>query len=484
MTGLRSYLSQPISIAPLTSFRVLFGAAMLVSVLRFVLNGWVDDLYIRPIFFFKYYGFEWVQPLGAAGMYAVFAVMALGALGIALGAFYRWSAVAFFLTWTYVELLDVTNYLNHYYFVSIAAFLLIWVPAHRAFSVDAWRKPDLVVGQVPRWVVGIFRLQLGIVYVFAGIAKVNSDWLLRAMPLKLWLASRSHYPLIGWIFKTSWGAMAFSWMGCLYDLFVPFFLLMRRTRPFAYAAVIGFHLITWWLFPIGMFPFIMILGTLVYFPGEWHEKWQGRMRALWSFVRMKATNAKMHEVETPTLRAFMASWQKSSATHTQGEWKPKFTNAFPTLIALHFAIQVLLPFRYLLYPQNLFWHEQGYRFSWRVMLMEKAGYATFHIRDPKTGRSTEVQNSDYLQPNQERMMATQPDLILQFAHFLDAEYQARGIENPEVYADVHATLNGGGSRPLIDPKVDLSLEVEGFQTKDFILPYEQAMPTYSEETKR
>ncbi len=460
MQRLRTYLSEPISIAPLTSFRVLFGGVMLVSVLRFLWNGWVHDLYVKPTFFFKYYGFEWVQPVGEVGMYALFGVMALAALGIALGLFYRIAAVTFFLTWTYVELLDVTNYLNHYYFVSIAAFLLIWVPAHRAFAVDAWRRPEMALRQVPRWVVGIFRLQMGMVYVFAGIAKVNTDWLLRAMPLKIWLASRSHYPLIGWLFKTSWGAMAFSWMGCLYDLCVPFLLLMRRTRPFAFGAVIGFHLLTWWLFPIGMFPFIMILGTLIYLPGEWHEKWQARILR---WLPLRPANL--------------------SGLPIAKIWKPRYANAFLLFFCLHFTIQLFLPFRYLLYPENLFWHEQGYRFSWRVMLMEKAGYATFHVRDPQTGRSTEVQNQDYLQPNQERMMSTQPDLILQFAHFLDAEYQRKGIQNPEVYADVFATLNGSGSRPFIDPKVDLSMVEDGFGTKQFILPFEQNLPTYSLETR-
>ena len=80
-------------------------------------------------------------------------------------------------------------------------------------------------------------------------------------------------------------------------------------------------------------------------------------------------------------------------------------------------------------------------------------------------------------------MSTQPDLILQFAHFLDAEYQRKGIKNPEVYADVYATLNGSGSRPFIDPTVDLSAVEDGFGRKHFILPFEQALPTYSLETR-
>jgi Vitamin K-dependent gamma-carboxylase len=479
---IRQYITEPISIAPLASFRALFGLVMCVSVLRFMARGWVHELYLKPTFFFKYYGFEWVQPLGATGMYAVFVLMAASALGIALGAFYRVSAVTFFLSWTYVELLDVSNYLNHYYFVSIAAFLLIWVPAHRSFSVDAWRKPEIAVGQVPRWVVGIFRLQLGMVYGFAGLAKVQGDWLLRAQPMRMWLPARAHLPIIGGLLQQTWVAFLFSWLGCIYDLTVPFLLLLRRVRPYAYAAVIAFHLLTWWLFPIGMFPFIMIAGTLVFFPGEWHARMQGRILALFTAThRSGQASAQRHQGFGVGAMRFW--WENSAALHLPKVWKPKFGNAFLALICLHFSLQVALPFRYLLYPENLFWHEQGYRFSWRVMLMEKAGYASFHVRDPRTGRTDEVRNSDYLQPQQERMMSTQPDLILQFAHFLDAEYQRQGIPNPEVYADVYATLNGSGSRLLIDPKVDLSAEKESFWAKKFVLPFEQFSPTFSEETK-
>ncbi len=85
-------------------------------------------------------------------------------------------------------------------------------------------------------------------------------------------------------------------------------------------------------------------------------------------------------------------------------------------LSLHFAIQIVMPFRYVLYPGKLFWTEQGFRFSWRVMLMEKGGYAIFHVRDPESGREGEVDNAAYLSPNQEKMMSTQPDMILQFAH--------------------------------------------------------------------
>ena len=457
---------------------------MFISVIRFMLNGWVDQLYVQPKFFFSYYGFEWVKPLGETGMHVVFVLMAVAALLVALGLFYRVSALSFFMLFTYVELLDKTNYLNHYYFVSIVAFLMIWLPAHQYFSLDVLRRPSIRRTHVPRWYVGAIRVQLGMVYFFAGVAKLNYDWLVRAMPLKIWLPAKAHLPVIGGLLKAKWAAFLFSWVGCLYDLTVPFLLTWKRTRILAYMAVIGFHLMTFFLFQIGMFPFIMILCTLVFFPAEGHRKvveWvSGRFSPLVGAGRRLAQRAVDQRGVNQVQGVYRTQGEPVHNAQVEPPARPYGRvgvhirkKLLFTFLALHFFIQVLLPFRYLLYPKDLFWHEQGFRFSWRVMLIEKAGYATFHIKDPATGRSGEIQNCDYLTANQEKMMATQPDMILQFAHFLEKEYQKQGIEDPEIYAEVYVTLNGSGSRPFIDPEVDLTKEKEGFHRKTWILPFEQ-----------
>ena len=143
-----------------------------------------DSLYVTPPFHFTYWGFEWVQPLGETGMHLLFFTLIVASLLIALGLFYRPAIVIFFLGFTYVELLDVTTYLNHYYFVSLVSLLLIFLPANRDYSLDA--RWGLVARrtQTPLWTLGILRFQMGLVYVFAGLAKLNADWLLRAEPLK------------------------------------------------------------------------------------------------------------------------------------------------------------------------------------------------------------------------------------------------------------------------------------------------------------
>jgi hypothetical protein len=444
---LKPFLTAPVSAAPLAVFRVIFGGVMLFSLLRFIGKGWVTELYVAPKVYFPYYGFKWVQPLGEGGMYALFGLMALSALGLTLGLFYRWSAVLFFASFTYGELIDKTNYLNHYYFVSVVAFLLILVPAHRHFSLDVLRQPRLWVSHVPRWAVLIFQLQLGLVYFFAGVAKLNPDWLLDAMPLRYWLPAHTHLPLIGPLLDQAWVAFLFCWFGTLYDLSIPFFLSWGRSRPLAYATVVVFHVLTAMLFQIGMFPYIMMATTLVFFSEAFHQRVLGVLRR---FARVRLPGQ-------PVFAGLPSLSQK----------------VLFSLLALHFAVQVLAPFRFLLYPDKLFWTEQGYRFSWRVMLMEKTGTAFFYVRDPRTGQETEIHNRDYLTVNQEKMVASQPDMILQFAHLLREDYKRKGVPDPQVRAEAYVSLNGRGSRLLIDPAVDLAAERESFLPKKWILPFDE-----------
>ena len=418
-----------------------------------------DDVYQHPAFCdarlgecvlhkasipFYFYGFGWVKPLGETGTYALFVLMATAAICIAIGLFYRISAILFFLAFTYVELLDKTTYLNHYYLVSIIAFLLILVPAGSYFSVDAWRKPNNKVTYVPAWCINIFKLQLVLVYFFAGVSKLTYDWLIAAMPLKIWLPASSHLWLIGDLLTKAWVAYAFSWFGMLFDLLIGFFLLSKRWCKPAYLLVVVFHLFTGWFFKIGMFPYIMIAITLVFFPAKAHLR-------VFGWVGLSTS-------EGARRRVYKVS--------------PSVSSILAGILVLHFAFQLILPFRFMLYPGKLNWTEEGYRFSWRVMLMEKGGTAFFHVNDPATGRSTEIINSQYLTPFQETQMATQPDMILQYAHFLADVYQKKGIRNPVVTAESYVTLNGSGSRLYVDTAVNLAAENETlFGQNKWIRPF-------------
>lgn len=442
----RAWLDEPVGIAPLVTLRVVFGGMLLFSTLRFLLLGWVSDHYICPKFHFKYYGFEWVSSLPASGMYAAHILLAISSLCVMLGYRYRIAAILQFFLFTYIELVDLTYYLNHYYFVSIATALLIIVPAHRAFSIDILRHPEFRQTQAPRWSILIFQVQLAIVYFYAGLWKISYDWLMLALPLKIWVPANDQIPLIGSLFHWKWMPWLFSWFGMLYDLTIVCWLSWQRTRPWAYATVVVFHTLTGLMFQIGVFPLVMIGATLIFFSEEWHTRLWNRLRTWKRYIPFRPGSRQEVKISAPA---------------------PTSRYIFAALL-VHFAFQLLFPWRYVLYPGNIFWTEEGYRFCWRVMLMEKAGTATFYVKDSKTGREGEVLNGEFLNPHQEKQMAMQPDMILQYAHFLQHYYEQRGMQHPSVRAAVYITLNARPSRLLFDPQLDLTTIQDGWQTKTWL----------------
>lgn len=443
---IKAYFHKNTSSAPLAVFRMLFGLLMLVSILRFWANGWIDKLYIQPQFFFSYQGFEWVKPFGVS-TYGLFVLAAVSALFVAIGFKYRLAIITFFLSFTYIELMDKTTYLNHYYFVSLMSFLLILLPANAYYSIDAKLKPKAFQPKIPKWNIDAIKLLLGIVYFYAGLAKLNSDWLLNAMPLKIWLPSKADLPVVGSLLSEEWMAYAMSWSGAIYDLSIPFLLLFRKTRWLGFVLVVVFHAFTRILFPIGMFPFIMIASSLIFFSVSFHKS---ILQKLNSIARLIGFHVRKKEYAISR--------------------KPKFQPLVVGVLALFFMVQVALPFRFLLEKGELFWHERGYRFSWRVMLMEKAGYAQFTIKDPDTGKWFQVDNSQWLTSFQEKQMATQPDFILEYAQYLQEQYASKWNKAPEVYVSNYVALNGRTSQPYVNPEIDLTSGVDR-NHPELLLPF-------------
>lgn len=446
-TFVRKHINAPAEAAPLAVFRILFGVMMFFSIIRFWSYGWIDKLYIQPKFFFSYYGFEWIKPIGPY-TYIIFGLCGVSAFFVALGYRYRLAIILFFLSFTYIELMDKTTYLNHYYFISVLSFLMIFLPANAYFSIDAAKNPAKAFQFIPSWTLNSIKLLLGIVYFYAGLAKLNSDWLLNAMPLKIWLPSKFDIPFIGDLLSKEWVHYAFSWTGAAYDLAIPFLLLFRKTRPYAFILVIIFHVLTRVLFPIGMFPYIMIVSALIFFDAKLHYKIIGYLSTIFRINTAPFNNKRI-------LRTV-----------------PTITNSLKyTVIVTFFAVQLVLPFRYLLYPGELFWTEEGYRFSWRVMLMEKSGYAQFKIVNGATGKWFYVDNSDFLTTFQEKQMAFQPDFILEYAQYLKEHFEKDGHKNIEIYVNSQVSLNGRLSTTYIYPKVDLTKVKESFSHKNWIIPF-------------
>ncbi|HYD47002.1 MAG TPA: HTTM domain-containing protein [Terriglobales bacterium] len=438
------WLARPVDAASLAVVRILFGAILFAGLVRFMAEGWIEVLYVEPKIFLKYWGFAWVGVWSRAGMYAHYALLAGLALALAAGYRTRLAAALFFIGFTYVELVDVTNYLNHYYLVSIVALLMIFLPVGQVWSWDACRTPSPST-TVPAWVLYLLRFQVAVVYLNAGLAKLGSDWLLHAQPLGIWLAARDETPLIGSWLASGWVAYAMSWGGFLFDTTIVLWLSLRRTRPFAYALVVVFHLLTHVFFDIGLFPFLMTALATIFFAPDWPRRFPGNVSP--SFSRKGQGG---------------------------GSYLP--SRAAAVAIAVFCIVQVALPLRHLAYPGDVLWNEQGMRWAWKVMVREKNGSITYHVRDRDSGRSWQLSPTRYLTWRQANEMAGQPDLVLQLAHHIAADLRARGVRDPEVRAEAWVSLNGRRAALMIDPSVDLTRIDDGVTSASWILPAPQDPP--------
>ena len=453
------------SAAPLVTLRIGFGLMMVISVVRFWSLGWIDKLYLQPTFFFSYRYFEWIRPLGD-WTYVLFGITALAAACILFGYRYRMAMLVFFLSFTYCELMDKTTYLNHYYFVSLFSLLLLFLPMPGGLRAGK---------TVPKFYVQAVKIFVAVVYFYAGLAKLNSDWLLHAQPLATWLPARYDLPLIGDLLQQRWVHFVFAWGGAAYDLVIPFLLFQRRSRVAGFALVVGFHVVTWLLFPIGMFPFIMIVAATVFLPPAWHVAtltWLSGLPQLAKRGRRTPASGTVESVDlaeeklkenfggvsrAATFLSFTTG--RFSAAPSSGTPGPRSATLAKLAVLTILLFHLLFPLRYLTYPGEVFWTEEGYRYSWRVMLMEKAGLATFTVRDGGSDRRATVDNRVHLSVLQEKQMSTQPDFILQYAHYLAEVYRGRGYRDPEVYVESYVALNGRLSQPYVDSRQNL-LEVD------------------------
>ncbi len=446
LASLRKGLSRPVPIDSLAALRVLYGLLGVLSATRFVASGWVERFYGTPQFFFRYEGFAWIPVPSPAGVEVLFGLMALSGLAIFLGWRTRAALIVHVAAFAWVELIDVTNYLNHYYLYTLLGLLLAALPSGRALSLDARRDPDHARTHVPAAVIWLLRFQVGVVYIGAALAKAQPDWLLHGQPLNIWLSARASFPLIGPWLDTPLAAIAFSWAGFLHDLLAPALLLWRPTRALAYGALLVFHGMTLILFQIGMFPFIMAAAATIFLAPDWPRQTLARL----GLARPRVASARSATWSPPTL--------------------PLHRRALLGLAAAWVAFQILMPLRTHLHDGPVIWHEVGMRWSWRVMLREKNGTVTFRVRTEPGARERHVAPHAFLTPDQEREMSGQPDMIWQLARHIAATFRDRGHPDVEVRVDALCSLNGRSPARLLDPDVDLAAVPDASALAAVILP--------------
>lgn len=438
-------LHEPVPIDWLVFYRVAFGSVMCWYSVRFLTSGAVDLFYTIPLHHFTYEGFHWVKPVDLSFrvgdrifefIHLEYACLAISSLMITVGLFYRVSAAVFAICFCHVFLLDKCYYQNHYYLVSLLGLQLPFLPANRAFAVDALLFPNKRSTTTPRWTLWLIRFQIGVPYFFGGVAKIDSDWL-RGQPMRMSMSAKTDLPLIGgpWL-EQEWVVQCFVWGGLLFDLLIVPALLYPRTRRWAYVFVVLFHLTNATVWTIGIFPWLMILATTVFFTPDWPRRWIG----------IQNTSQKTESNSPP------ASWA---------------TSLLNIGLATFVAWQCLFPLRHFVYPDRPNWDEYTHHFSWHMLLRAKECGLRIYATDPRNGRSGTVDLRSYVTSRQLGVVARDPRMIHQLCRYISADLHKRGFPGVEIRALALIALNGRKPQPVIDPAVDLGA-----------LPYPTGFPEY------
>jgi vitamin K-dependent gamma-carboxylase len=462
----------PVPGASIALFRIAFGVLMVVDV-GLYLPTLVTEYYVEPTFNFAYDPWGLVRPVpGAFGMHLVYLAKGLAAVLVALGLWYRPAAATFFILTTYVFLLDSSFFQNHEYLISMLSFWLILLPAHRMWSLDARRRPELAATTQPAWILWFLRFQLGIPYLFGGIAKLNPDWL-AGEPLRMWLAARTHVEVVGRHLTNEAVVWSANHGSTVLDLTIVGFLLHRRTRVPAFVVAVTFHLVNARLFGLFVFPWLMIVATSMFFaPG-----WPLRVRDRWRDRHVAPASMEDPPVVAPPSDRAPATPlpPPSDATFDGTTGSPDHRRLRPVVagvLAVWIAIQVTVPFRHLFIPGDANWTEQGHRFAWHMMLRNKSGEVTFLVDDGEQGLA--VDPRDHLSAAQVRGLPGHPERLARFAHHLSALHGGAAVR-----AETSVSLNGRPRVPIVDPELDLaSVQVPWWGDAGWILENPEPLPQH------
>ena len=398
------HLFKPIDAAILIYFRFFAGIFLSFELINSLSLGDFKE-YTAP-FHFSYLFFDWVTPWPYWGLIIHYTLTILAGFTFAFGIRQKLSAVILFFGYTLLFLMEKSEYINHLYLYCLISFWLIWMPVVKKNRLEA-----------PAWYYYLMLFHISIVYFYAGVAKLNPDWLsgngVMAMMNDLNPSLKMFY----------------SYGGLLFDLLIVPFLIWRRTRTLAFIAALIFHITNVYNFGLATFPWFSIMMTAMFFGSSWPRKFT------WFD----------HYLPDSTRKVTVYKW-------------------LPAVLAVYCVIQLAVPLRHHLYSGNPSWTEDGHMFSWRMKLRTKTGNVVFYVVDKHSNSTQIVFPKHYLTRKQNRDMVGKPDSILQFAHYLK-----KISGDVSVHASARVSLNGAPKQEMIDVQRDLGKEERKIGSYDWLL---------------
>ena len=112
---------------------------------------------------------------------------------------------------------------------------------------------------------------MGVVYFYGGIAKLDPDWL-GGLATKELMSIANRGTVLEDLIEYNLGSLFYGWLGMLFDLLIPFLMLWKPVRKWAFLAAVLFHINNYFVFPIGIFPVLSLVMTLMFFDADFPKK--------------------------------------------------------------------------------------------------------------------------------------------------------------------------------------------------------------------
>ena len=332
-------------------------------------------------FHWPYEGLEWLPMLPRTFMYGLVILLIVSGVVMALGLWYRLSAIKVFSVWAYLFAVESTRsyWQSHYYLELLTCFLMLWMPAANRFSVDAWRRrTDPKAITVPFWTLFLLRGQLVIAYFYAGVAKFSFDWFYDAIPVRWFLAdpnvmapyqpylTKGQLASVQSLLQRPELAYFLSWTGAVFDVVVGFLLLFRRTRIFGLTLMLAFHGTNHLLIfdDIGWFPILGVATALIFLDPDWPDR-------AFAWIRRPRVNmpdkwwAIIGGIVFPPIGISLGWNLKPTAREGEVGHSALGKYVLPCVVAW-LVWQSLLPLRHHFIDSDARFTYEGFSFSWRL----------------------------------------------------------------------------------------------------------------------
>ena len=440
MKNIIAKIAAPNNGIKLSIFRILFGLIIFWEFGQLCLWKNVGEYkFINTVVHFKFPFFSWVKQLPDEFMNVLFFVGVILSILFILGAYYKYVSVLLFVLYSYLVLIDISYWNNHYYFYMLILFLFIFSNANYRLSIDKKRKKEMTSPQ--NWNLWIMCFTVIVVLFYGAISKLNNpDWFSgltcyhlisnRFTELNISISEDSIRTISS---ITTWG-------GFFFDLLIGFVLLRSKWFIPAVLAFLIFNVSNMFLFHIGSFPFAMIGALTLFIPNKYLTK-------------------------------------KKDEEDVQNTSKYYLIQKHKVIIVLFVAAQILIPLRHFFIQGNVLWTGEGKLGSWHMMSASvdiNANTFFMEIYDDENqivGHET-ISTDLYLNKHQKRTLGKFPFTIKQFSDFASKELEIDGYHNFAIFPDVFIGRNGRTPKPVVGRKTDLRKVVYSpFKHNDWILLY-------------